>query len=371
MSRKLSTQITACSEGASRHECMAPGGFTLVELLFAMTILTVIVVLMSQMVNTTAQATRSSGKRQDADSQARLVFDRMAGDLAQMLRRPDADTLFFKNTGNDVLYFYSESPAYFTNTIPSTNKNTISLIGYRINSNNPLYPNTPVLERLGKGLQWTDASSSNTPIFLTISPGSAVPTNQSTLAGNWSNTLGTLDGGYTDGSDPAFQVIGELVYRMEIQFLLTDGTISDYPILTNTPANWPTSVNFYTSTGTDPTSSRGTPSYTTGSRWFNTTSQRGYICISAVSNSAIWTPIGTRDISSIVVTLGILDSNSRKIISPSASISGSPLTDSTNGTYIGSAWMNQVTNSTFATSTGIPQAAASQVRIFQRCFPLQ
>lgn len=351
---------------------MSSGGFTLVELLLAMTILAVIVVLMAQVVNSAAQATRNSGKHMDADSQARMVFDRMAGDFSSMVRRPDADTLIFKNSGNDVMYFYSEGSAYFTNSVDTSNKNSIALVGYRINTNNPLYPNSPVLERLGKGLLWTASSSTNNPVFLTTPTGSAIPTNTSTLAGNWSAVVGTSAGGYTDGSDASFQVLGELVYRMELQFLLTDGTLSDWPILTNAPANWPSSATFYTSSASDPTLSSGTPTYTTGSRWFNTASQRGYICTSAASNAATWTPIGTRDIAAIVVTLAILDSSSRKIIPSSTTISGTALTDSSGGSYIGSSWQSTVTtNSTFASQTGIPKAAASQVRIFQRCFPLQ
>ena len=324
---------------------------------------------MSQIVNSAAQATRTNGKHMDADGQARMVFDRMAGDLSGMLKRQDADVLFYKNSGNDVMYFYSEGPAYFTNSVLASNKNTVALVGYRINGNNPLYPRTPVLERLGKGLLWNDPASTNTPVYLTTPAGSAIPTNSSTLSGNWSSALGTMAGGYTNGSDSSFQVLGELAYRMEIQFLLTDGTISNQPILTNQPANWPAGPRFYIATSSDPRPASGT--YTTGSRWFNTSTQRGYLCTSPSSTAAVWTPIGMHDVSAIVVTLAILDGGSRKIIPSSATISGSPLVDSVDGSYIGSSWTQAITNSTFATQTGIPKASASQVRIFQRCFPIQ
>ena len=348
-------------------------GFTLVELLVAMAVLAMFVVLMAQLLESASQASRSSGKRTDADSQARMVFDRMAGDLSRMVRRPDADCLFYKNTNNasDVMYFYSEGPAYYTNTAPATNRGTVSLVGYRV-ATNAMYTNNPVLERLGKGLLWSDAASTNIPIFLTTPSGSAIPTNPSTLAGNWASLLGTAAGGYTNTSDPSsFQTLGDLVCRMEIQFLLTDGTVSDRPILSNAPGNWPTGPTFFNATTSDPATTSATPTYTTGSRWWNSSTQRGYLCTSAASNAAVWSPIGTRDVTALVVTLAILDATSRKIIPAGTAINGTALADSSSTSPVAGSWMSTVTNSSFAGSLGIPRAAASQVRIFQRTFPLQ
>ena len=347
-----------------------PWGFTILELLVSMAVLALLVVLVAQLTNSAALTITGSRKHMDADSQARTLLDRMSVDIAKMVKRKDADCIFYKGPQNDAMFFYSEAPAYYaydTNTARG-NKNSVALIGYRINAANPDYPNTPVLERLGMGLTWDGASSSSAPgglVFLTALAGSAVPDPASTLDGNWSKTIGTVASGYSNGDDPgSYHVLGDLVYRMEIQFLLTDGTLSNIPV-TN-PA--PVSANNLSASGL-PTVSNGSPNYAPGSRWFDTSASRGYICASAAPGAAVWNPIGVQDISAIVVTLAVLDSNSRKIIT--GDITGVPLVDAVDATPVAKTWMAAINNSaSFASASGIPQAAAAQVRIYQRTFYL-
>ena len=355
------------------------GGFTILELLVSMIVLVLLVMVVAQLTDATARSVKTSGQHMDAESQMRVVFDRMANDFAKMVRRKDADCLFYKKAtagtvaGNDAMFFYSEAPAYydFTSTTRLT-KSNVALIGYRINTGNTAYPNTPVLERLGMGLTWDGAVSgtaNGAPVFLTTPTGSATPDPASTLVGNWggnaTSTLGTLSGGYSDGVDVgSYHVLGDLVYRMEIQFLLTDGTLSLIPV-TN-----PSATTNNLSAGAPPTVSNGTPTYAPGSRWFDTAAGRGYICTSAVSGAATWNPIGVQDVSAIVVTLAVLDSNSRKIIPSTSVLSGAPLADAASGIPVAKTWMDAVNGSTFAADSGIPQAAAKQVRIYQRTFSL-
>ena len=76
-----------------------------------------------------------------------------------------------------------------------------------------------------------------------------------------------------------------------------------------------------------------------------------------------------KDISAIVVTLAVLDSNSRKIIT--GNLSGAALVDAVSGTPVAKTWMTALNNpATFASASGIPLSAAGQVRIFQRIFYL-
>ena len=335
---------------------LRPAAFTLVELLVSMAVLTILVVMVVQLVNATTKSTGASSKRLNADGQARMIFDRMALDFDRIVKRKDVDYVFFKNPyqpppspspaaapangpGNDWMFFYSEAPGYYTAT---GDQGTVALIGYRINPNNAYYPNIPVLERLGKSLSWDvapSASPADAPVYLTFPPASApaaagatptptpTPFASSTLAGHWPNiaTPAPALSSTTDNlsTDPNFQVIGEQVYRLEFVFQLSDGTLSNVPYL-----SYHSSVN------------------------------------------------GLADVNAIVVAIALLDSASQKIV-PSYQAMVSALPDPTAADLSSSppklmatTWSNAVNSATFAATAGIPQAAASQVRIYQRYFYL-
>ena len=68
-----------------------PAGFTLAELLVTVGVLVVLVLLFTQLLNSTATITTLGHKQMDADSQARQLLDRMAIDFAQMVKRNDVD----------------------------------------------------------------------------------------------------------------------------------------------------------------------------------------------------------------------------------------------------------------------------------------
>ena len=68
-----------------------PAGFTLTELLVSMSVLLLIVFVGAQMMTSTTAITRTAHRYMDTDTQARVVFDRMALDFAQMLKRTDVD----------------------------------------------------------------------------------------------------------------------------------------------------------------------------------------------------------------------------------------------------------------------------------------
>jgi type II secretory pathway component PulJ len=185
--------------------------FTLVELLVSMGVLVVLVFLATQLVNSAATVTIVGIKRMDADSEARQVFDRMAVDFAQLLKRGDVDASvkFFpgQQNQNDQMAFYSAVPGYYP---ASGAQSPLSLVGYRVNSdsNSPAYNR---LERLGKGLVWNGVSTTNTPmVFLPVTISSMWPyaTNQS--------------------PDPAYEVIGPDVFRFEYYYQL-GGNLSESP----------------------------------------------------------------------------------------------------------------------------------------------
>ena len=189
-------------------------GFTLVELLVSVSVLVLLVLLTTQLINSAATVTTLGHKLIDADSQAREVFDRMAVDFAQMVKRSDVD-YYLKKFGigpftrqNDQIAFYSTVPGYY----PSTgSRSPVSLVGYRVNSD----PNSPAynkMERLGKGLVWNGVSTDTPVVFL-----------PQTIGVTWPSAISTS----TPDSD--YELIGPQVFRFEYYYLRTDLTLSDQP----------------------------------------------------------------------------------------------------------------------------------------------
>ncbi len=177
-------------------------GFTLVELLVSITVLTLIILLISRLFNSASALTTSSNKRMDVDGQARPLLDRIAVDLAQMVRRSDVDYYGKSSSnaqvGNDQIAFYSVVPGYST-----TSASPVSLVAYRINAQRQA-------ERMGKGLIWNGDSSAGSPIVflpLTITTTWAAATNNTT--------------------DPDYELVAPNVFRFEYYYVLKNGNLSD------------------------------------------------------------------------------------------------------------------------------------------------
>src|SRR5438477_12103505 len=126
-------------------------GFTLVEVLVSIVVTALIVVMAGQLIKSATAVATSAGKHIDTDIQARAVLDRMAVDLAKMLKRNDVDYYIkapvgYKNPnahgngkhlrsgqpGNDQIAFFSQVPGY--NSTTSTLVSPLSLVAYRINA---------------------------------------------------------------------------------------------------------------------------------------------------------------------------------------------------------------------------------------------
>jgi len=189
-------------------------GFTLVELLVSVSVLVLLVLLTTQLINSAATVTTLGHKLMDADSQAREVFDRMAVDFAQMVKRSDVD-YYLKKFGigpftrqNDQIAFYSTVPGYY----PSTgSRSPVSLVGYRVNSD----PNSPAynkMERLGKGLVWNGVSTDTPVVFL-----------PQTIGVTWPSAVSPIT------ADSDYELIGPQVFRFEYYYLLTIGGLTDQP----------------------------------------------------------------------------------------------------------------------------------------------
>ena len=302
-----------------------------------MAVLSLLVVMVTQTVNSSLRVITSSHKQLDVDGQVRLIFDRMASDFAAIPKRKDLDAIFEKIPAsgtaptlvNDDFFFYSEAPAYFGGT-DITTKSPVALVGYRINASNSLYPGKPVLERLGKALSWDGKPESiakpGSVMFLTYPPPSspapsaaATPLPDSLMRGNWPTIV------TGDSTDPDFYVIGDAVFRLEICFLLTDGTISNQP----------------------------------------------YLGTSGSLN-------GFQDVAGIIVAVAALDADSRKLVPDMGKLASafpdsadSDLQSSSPPVLMSTRWLQLLNKgAAFSQSVGIPPVAASQIRVYQRCFYL-
>src|SRR5262249_8312923 len=117
--------------------------FTLAELLVSVGVLVVLTLLATQLFDSAVKIITLGHRQMDADSQARELFDRMAIDFTQMVRRSDVDyylkasttandcTLCTRQRGNDQIAFFSTVPGWSAITGPQ--QSPVSIIGYRIN----------------------------------------------------------------------------------------------------------------------------------------------------------------------------------------------------------------------------------------------
>jgi len=317
------------------------GGFTLVEILVSITILGLIMVGVAQMMNSAMSATMGGYKHMDADTQARMVLDRMAFDISKITKRADVDYYFKKNTGNDQMAFYSESGGYYPSGVtPATQESNVSLVGYMIAPMlNGVYNanGTPQLVRLSKGLVWNGVSSSGNPAMVFNPLPTSITSN--TITTNWSEipnwpVIPTAQASY-------YQVIGDQVFRLEYCFFVQSSPTAASPTTTV--------GGFYDS-----------PWYTPDT-----------------------TPNALKDVTAIVVSIAVLDSKSRGNVSNSAlqtaasdladdsftSMPTGSLAASTVETdlplYLWKANLNTALG-TGGNLLGLPKAAASQVRFYQR-----
>jgi Tfp pilus assembly protein PilV len=304
------------------------GGFTLIEILVSFTVLGLIMVGVAQMMNSALSATIGGYKHMDADTQARMVLDRMAYDISKITKRPDVDYFFLKNSGNDQMAFYSESGGYYPSDLTGTTQQSdVALVGYMINSSNQLV-------RLSKGLCWNAANSTDTAMIFNPSPTSVLNVGANTIPTKWPAVA--------SGTDTNYQVIGDQVFRLEYTFLNQTSPTASQTFPTNLTATIP----YYSDS----------PSATT---------------------SPYTAPNGLKDVTAIIVTIAVLDNTSRAILSPtqiqaaasnladsgfatSPTSPGTKVTTSVSLPYV--TWKTKLASN----NLGLPQAAASQVRFYQR-----
>lgn len=190
-----------------------------------MSILVVFVLFIARLVDSASSITILAVKRMDAESSSRPVLARMAVDFAQIVKRSDVG--YYVKTGstadsmtgtsgtgvNDWIAFYSTAPGYYP-----TSSSPISVVAYRVQSDSENTVAYQRLERMGKGLTWNGASSSDTPfVFLPI---------QLYDSSAWPCVASSSAYDSTEPNEISYEVFGADVFRFEYFYLLTDGTLS-------------------------------------------------------------------------------------------------------------------------------------------------
>jgi prepilin-type N-terminal cleavage/methylation domain-containing protein len=334
--------------------------FSLIELLVSIAVVAVLLGTVIALLNTATSVTTQSKKHLDTDDEARMVFDRMAEDFNRLVNRTDVDYLFAKNQGagptvgaNDAFFFYSEAPALATSTTLAL-QNSVALIGYRIDTSYNL-------DRLGKGLV-LGSPPPDGMAFLTYFPVTTVPPPQpgtaafvppnslSTFANPaWQPYVGTVSDTppYSNGSSADFHVLSADVFRLEFCFLLKPYKVTDgVTVKPSIYSNYPYDI------------------------------RAGHVNLSTSGYNMSY-GVGLNDVQAVVVTIALLDANSRKIISisdlgklaaaltdsdvPSGNLAASP------PILMAQTWNGEISPSTFS---GTLKAVAPAVRIYQRTFYL-
>jgi Prokaryotic N-terminal methylation motif len=227
-------------------------GFTLVELLVSIVVLIIITLMLTQLMTTSSAITRTSHKYIDTDTQARVVFDRMALDFAQMLKRTDVDYYVKQRAaynghgnghgwgrgknadlGSDQIAFFSAVPGYYPSGYTVGRQSPISLVAYRVTESNSSDPAYGRLVRMAKGLGWNalddtpNSNSTTTPYPIVFLPQTIALVGRPWVAAI--NNTNNCNNSPNNSCDADYEVIGPGVFRFEYYYLLKNGWVTDWP----------------------------------------------------------------------------------------------------------------------------------------------
>jgi prepilin-type N-terminal cleavage/methylation domain-containing protein len=306
--------------------------FTLVEILVVIAVLGILTLLVSRLVNSAATITSLGTKRIESDGQVRQLFDRMAIDFAQMVKRPEVD-FYAKGTStggtmtgttlstiNDRIAFFSMVPGDY----PSNgSESPFSLIAYKVNSSTAVGSAAAYtrLQRLARGLLMNGDSAGNGGASANITDGPIFfATAGPTISSVWSTVTSNAT------TDSKYELAAAQAFRFEYYYLLTNGTFSVTP--------WDASLSGHTNVG------------------------------------------GMRDVAAIIVAIATIDPKSHVLLTNSqiSTIAGT-LVDYSTGSGHGPGWLLSQWQSVLDTPTSaavksMPRLALSSIRLYERCFYL-
>jgi hypothetical protein len=181
-----------------------------------MSVLVLLVLLFTQLLNSAATTMTLGNKRMDADSQARQLLDRMGNDFDQILTRTDI-SYYVKTTGNtqagnDQIAFFSVVPGYYSQAGYNSNA---SLVAYRVNADSASASYNK-LERMGKGFPLNGAYTT-APIPLLFRDG----TTNTTIQGVWPAAASSTATDSDCSNTGCYETAGPQIFRFEYYYLLS------------------------------------------------------------------------------------------------------------------------------------------------------
>ncbi len=296
--------------------------FTLGELLISLAVLTVLVLFVGQMFNGAMTVVSQGTKHMEAESHARPLFDRLAVDIAQMVKRTDV-SFYLKCAGdpmsgtNDRIAFFSAVPGYYNDSSWGYNSG-YSVVAYRVNTDSTKSQYNK-LERMAKGLPLNGAYSGSARMPLLFLDNGSPPA--TAIGQAWPDAIAPAG----ESSDPyqRFELVGPQVFRFEYYYL--------------TSASPASLVQYPASSLKDP----------------------------ALDWSTVY-KTNIRDISAIVVDVAVIDPQSRRILSKvDIATLTSQLEDYGNGMGPGELlgrWQNTID------SSNLPHAALQGIRLYRALF---
>jgi prepilin-type N-terminal cleavage/methylation domain-containing protein len=198
-------------------------GLTLLEVIVALAVLSLLLLALAQAAEHASMTVFSSSQRLRCDHQAEAVFERISADLRGIPARNDIDLVFRRPSGNDALYFISESPAYFIGDPSASLRSPLALMGYRVDAG-------ATLLRISKGLTWEGhpgLEAGGAPVFLTAPAPTVPPIWESTLGGRWPRALDPTNTSAFQGTD--VHSLCQRVARFEYCFEMRPGRNGTVP----------------------------------------------------------------------------------------------------------------------------------------------
>ena len=210
-------------------------------------VVTLMIFMFALLMTSATAITRTAHKHIDTDTQARVVFDRMALDFAQMLKRTDVDYYVKQRSGynghgnghgwgqghngdqgSDQIAFFTQVAGYYPDGLNLGDKSSISLVAYRVNEGNSNNTGYGRLERMAKGLKWngipnntqTNSNATYPIVFLPQTIALVTP---------WAAAESNNCSGNNSGCDRDYEIIGPGVFRLEYYYLLKNGRVTDWP----------------------------------------------------------------------------------------------------------------------------------------------
>ncbi len=102
-------------------------GFTLIELLVTISLLSIVLLLATQVAQSARNSIRISESRSNADAEARRIFGQLDLDLSDILVRADARIEFETKSGDDRIAFLTGRRGY---TVGAVGERMVSLVSY-------------------------------------------------------------------------------------------------------------------------------------------------------------------------------------------------------------------------------------------------